>query len=78
MSEHIGREIVGAGLPPKTDRATELAIPHPAVIAGESGNRAAVWQSDRRPRSLAIDFAREEECAIELDRRELFVLYFKT
>jgi hypothetical protein len=48
------------------------------VIAGEAGNGAAVGQSHRRPGAFAIDFAREEKRAIELDRRELFVLYFKT
>ena len=78
VTEHVRREVVGAGLPAKTDRAAELAVPHPPVVARQTRNNGSVGQNDRRTRSFPVDFAGEKERSVALDRRQLVVLHFKT
>ena len=73
MSQTVGREFSGAGLPAHADRTAELAVPHPLVIAGQTRNYGTSRQRDRRTFRLAIDLLGEEPRRVLRDSLELLL-----
>jgi hypothetical protein len=48
------------------------------VVARQARDDSSIGQYDRRPVSVTVDFAREKERGVALDRRQLLVLYCQT
>src|SRR5262249_31126390 len=73
VAEAVRGKIRRARLPPDTDAARELAVPEPAVEAGEPGDQRPVGQLDGRTLRLAIVQAREERPGIGTDALEVLL-----
>ena len=55
MTEHMGREGGRALLPAEADRAAELPVPEPALVARQAGHGRSVGERDRQALRIAID-----------------------
>src|ERR1041384_2425842 len=71
MAETVWRQGFGAGLPTEADDATELAVPHPAVITGQPRHGRSVRKYDRTRGGFAIDQLRHESIRVGRDGGEL-------
>src|SRR5687768_13188684 len=72
MPETVRRERFGPWLPAEPDRPAELAIPHPADVAGQSWNGRPIGESDRFALRVPVDEACNEGLRITSDSFQVF------
>ena len=71
MAQAVWRKFRGAWLPAKTNRAAEIAVPHPLGVTRQTRNRATVRQNKSPPLSLTIDLLSKEANRVLLDSQRV-------